>query len=43
MTDRSAGADPCVQRFVIPPFTGVREVKQTLAAASVKVGAQNMH
>ncbi|OJU70308.1 MAG: triose-phosphate isomerase [Rhizobiales bacterium 63-7] len=35
--------DPRVQRFVIPPFTAVREVKQRLAASSVKVGAQNMH
>lgn len=36
-------ADPRIQRFVIPPFTAVREVKQTLAGTSVKVGAQNMH
>ena len=35
--------DPRVQRFVIPPFTAAREVKQMLAATSVKVGAQNMH
>lgn len=35
--------DPRIQRFVIPPFTSVREVKQTLAGTSVKVGAQNMH
>jgi triosephosphate isomerase len=35
--------DARVQRFVIPPFTAVREVKQTLAASSVKVGAQYMH
>ena len=32
-----------IQPFVIPPFTVVREVKQTLAATRVKVGAQNMH
>ena len=38
-----AARDPRVQRFVIPPFTAVREVKQRLAASSVKVGAQNMH
>src|SRR5215470_7418428 len=38
-----AARDPKIQRFVIPPFTAVREVKQTLAATSVKVGAQNMH
>lgn len=35
--------DPRIQRFVIPPFTAVREVKAMLADASVKVGAQNMH
>ncbi len=35
--------DPRIQRFVIPPFTAVREVKAALADTSVKVGAQNMH
>ncbi|MDZ4311616.1 MAG: triose-phosphate isomerase [Cypionkella sp.] len=35
--------DPNIQRFVIPPFTAVREVKAMLADTSVKVGAQNMH
>lgn len=35
--------EPRIQRFVIPPFTSVREVKQSLADSSVKVGAQNMH
>ncbi len=34
---------PRIQRFVIPPFTAMREVKAMLAATSVKVGAQNMH
>lgn len=34
---------PEIQRFVIPPFTLVREVKALLAQTSVKVGAQNMH
>lgn len=38
-----AARDPAVQRFVIPPFTAVREVKARLAETSVKVGAQNMH
>ncbi|MBK4216021.1 triose-phosphate isomerase [Paracoccus caeni] len=38
-----AGRDPRIQRFVIPPFTAVREVKDILAGTSVKVGAQNMH
>ena len=39
------GADgpPGIQRFLIPPFTLVREVKAILAQTSVKVGAQNMH
>lgn len=35
--------DPRIQRFVIPPFTAVREVKAMLAGTSLKVGAQNMH
>lgn len=34
---------PHIQRFVIPPFTAVREVKSILADTSVKVGVQNMH
>ncbi len=38
-----SGRHPNVQRFIIPPFTAVREVKARLAGASVKVGAQNMH
>ncbi|PZM14475.1 triose-phosphate isomerase [Rhizobium tubonense] len=38
-----ADADPRFQRFVIPPFTAIREVKAMLAGCSVKVGAQNMH
>lgn len=38
-----AGRDPRIQRFVIPPFTAVREVKAMLEGTSVKVGAQNMH
>ncbi len=39
----AAAGDERIQRFVIPPFTAVREVKQTLAASDIKVGAQNMH
>ncbi|WP_421592592.1 triose-phosphate isomerase [Shinella sp. M27] len=38
-----SGRNPRIQRFVIPPFTAVREVKALLADTSVKVGAQNMH
>ncbi len=37
------GRNARIQRFVIPPFTAVREVKALLAETSVKVGAQNMH
>ncbi len=32
-----------IRRFVIPPFTAVREVKAMLAETDVLVGAQNMH
>jgi triosephosphate isomerase len=32
-----------VQRFILPAFTAIREVKSRLAQTSVKVGAQNMH
>ncbi|TIX87151.1 triose-phosphate isomerase [Rhizobium sp. P44RR-XXIV] len=35
--------DERIQRFIIPPFTAVREVKTILSESSVKVGAQNMH
>lgn len=38
-----ATRDGRIQRFVIPPFTAVREVKSILAETSVNVGAQNMH
>ncbi|MCI5042847.1 MAG: triose-phosphate isomerase [Donghicola eburneus] len=37
------GRDERIQRFVIPSFTNVRQVKDVLADTSVKVGAQNMH
>lgn len=37
------GSAPRIQRFVIPPFTAIREVKSILEMSSVKVGAQNMH
>lgn len=37
------GRDESIQRFVIPSFTNVRQVKDVLAETSVKVGAQNMH
>lgn len=35
--------DPRIQRFVIPPFTALRRVKEILAQTSLMVGAQNMH
>lgn len=38
-----SGRHARIQRFVIPPFTAVREVKAMLDGTSVKVGAQNMH
>ena len=38
-----AARDLRIQRFVIPSFTMVREVKAVLADTSVKVGAQTMH
>ncbi|WP_180899502.1 triose-phosphate isomerase [Martelella soudanensis] len=39
----AAGRDDRIQRFVIPSFTAIREVKARLADADVLVGAQNMH
>ncbi|CAN5410130.1 triose-phosphate isomerase [soil metagenome] len=35
--------DPRIQRFIVPPYTAVRQVKEILAGSSVLVGAQNMH
>jgi triosephosphate isomerase len=43
LVSTDATRDPRIQRFVIPPFTSTREVKQLLDGTSVKVGAQNMH
>ncbi|RUL99649.1 triose-phosphate isomerase [Rhizobium chutanense] len=43
LADADREGDIRVQRFVIPSFTAVREVKRLLAETSVKVGAQNMH
>lgn len=34
---------PDLVRFVLPPFTAVRQVKEALAATDIRVGAQNMH
>jgi triosephosphate isomerase len=43
LANADAARDPRIQRFVIPPFTAVRQVKGILATSSLKVGAQNMH
>ncbi len=43
LKEADGGRDPRIQRFVIPAFTAVRQVKEKLAGTSVKVGAQNMH
>ena len=43
LAETDAARDPRIQRFVIPPFTAIREVKARLRDTSVKVGAQNMH
>lgn len=32
-----------IQRFIIPPFTAVRQVRDALAQTDIMVGAQNMH
>jgi len=39
----ASDANPAIARFVIPPFTAVREVAARLAGSGVRVGAQNMH
>ncbi len=39
----AAPPNPAIQRFVIPPFTALREVATTLVGSGIKVGAQNMH
>lgn len=38
-----AERDSRIQRFIVPPFTSVRNIKEMLSETSVKVGAQNMH
>jgi len=40
---RNAKSHPRIQRFVIPSFTTVRQVKAALNDCDVMVGAQNMH
>ncbi len=43
LAEADRARDERIQRFIIPPFTIVREIKTLLADTSVKVGAQNMH
>ena len=43
LSEADGARDPRIQRFVVPPFISVREVKAALGNTSVKVGAQNMH
>ena len=43
LRDADAGRDPRIQRFVIPPFTAVRDVARILDGTSVRPGVQNMH
>jgi L-erythrulose 1-phosphate isomerase len=43
LVQADAARDPRIQRFVIPAFTAIRQVKEILVGTSVKVGAQNMH
>lgn len=38
-----AAGDPRIQRFVIPPFTCLREVEAILSETDILVGAQTMH
>ncbi len=38
-----APGDPQIQRFVMPPFTAIAEVREALADTDTLVGAQNMH
>ncbi len=39
----AAEATPRIRRFVIPPYTALREVAGILSGTDVAVGAQNMH
>jgi triosephosphate isomerase len=39
----AAEASPGIRRFIIPPFTALREVAAVLSGTDVAVGAQNMH
>jgi len=39
----NANSHPRIQRFVIPPFTTVRQVKAMLTHSDIMVGARYMH
>lgn len=43
LTASERNSDLRLRRFVIPPFTAIREVKAMLAETTMKVGGQNMH
>ncbi len=43
LVEADATRNTRIQRFVIPPFTAVRDVAAILSRTSVKTGAQNMH
>ncbi|SHI29181.1 triose-phosphate isomerase [Wenxinia saemankumensis] len=40
---RDAPAPPGITRFVVPPFTCLRQVRAALDGTDIRVGAQNMH
>ena len=40
---KAAQAHPRIQRFLVPSFTTLREVRSALSESDILVGAQNMH
>jgi len=43
LLERGGAHDDGIARFVVPPFTAVREVAARLAHSDVRIGAQTMH
>lgn len=43
LRNASQSNNPKIQRFIVPSFMVVRQVKDMLVNTSIKVGAQNMH
>src|ERR1700678_3011085 len=43
LASSSVAGTAAAKLFVIPPFTAIADVAKSLAATSVRVGAQNMH